>query len=274
MCRFAFYNGDQPILIKELADAPKNSLIKQSLGSESYQHRVHGDGFGLLWYDHAIEETPGLFRSIQPIWNDRNLSHLMSKVKSNCIFAHIRDATVGEVSLSNCHPMYQGRYSFMHQGSIYGFDRIRRLVVNQLSDSAFDALQASTDSAHLFALIMSQLALVEGDSPMYAMEQAMFCAFDQIIHWQKSLNMDLCSELNIVFSNGNETIVSNCNSKPDEEIPVYYHIESSKPRGQRAIWIASEPLSENQPWEKIPTNHYLTIDSDMNHTIKDNPIFL
>ena len=49
---------------------PKDNLIDQSLSSRSAETPTNGDGFGLGWY--GKWETPGLFKSIRPAWNDAN----------------------------------------------------------------------------------------------------------------------------------------------------------------------------------------------------------
>ena len=43
--------------------------------------------FGLAWYEHAIDDIPGVFKSIRPAWNDNNLKSIAAKVKSKCFMA-------------------------------------------------------------------------------------------------------------------------------------------------------------------------------------------
>ena len=50
-----------------LADRPEPPL---PLGAET----TNGDGFGIGWY--GVGDTPGVFHSIEPAWNDRNLKDL------------------------------------------------------------------------------------------------------------------------------------------------------------------------------------------------------
>ena len=73
MCRWLAYSGT-PILIEELLYKPTHSLIAQSLHSTLGAETTNGDGFGLGWY--GDQETPGVFHSIEPAWNDRNLHEL------------------------------------------------------------------------------------------------------------------------------------------------------------------------------------------------------
>jgi len=69
VCRWLAYSGS-PVLIKELLLEPKHSLIDQSLHSQLGAETTNGDGFGIGWY--GVGETPGVFHSIEPAWNDRN----------------------------------------------------------------------------------------------------------------------------------------------------------------------------------------------------------
>ena len=77
MCRWLAYSGD-PVLLDELLYKPKNSLIVQSLHSRLGAETTNGDGFGVGWY--GAQPTPGLFHSVEPAWNDRNLRELATHV--------------------------------------------------------------------------------------------------------------------------------------------------------------------------------------------------
>src|SRR5688572_21907853 len=111
MCRFVAYLGKRRLLLKRVIVDPALSLIKQSRGA-AHSRDIHGDGFGFAWYDFSISKEPGLFRSIQPVWNDSNIEQLSSKIKSRCFLAHVRAATQGAVSIDNCHPFVHGHLSF------------------------------------------------------------------------------------------------------------------------------------------------------------------
>jgi predicted glutamine amidotransferase len=75
---------------------------------------INADGFGIGWYSPEVNKTPCVFRSTQPIWSNRNLTNLASKVRSPLIFAHIRAATPGSsITEDNCHPFRFGRFLWM-----------------------------------------------------------------------------------------------------------------------------------------------------------------
>jgi len=67
-----------------------------------------GDGFGVGWYepdaDSETANTPCIFTSVTPAWNNNNLIRLAEKIKSPLVFAHVRASTAGTVTETNCHP--------------------------------------------------------------------------------------------------------------------------------------------------------------------------
>ena len=101
MCRWLAYTGS-PVFVDEIILKPEHSLIDQSLSANSGATPTNGDGFGLGWY--GAKETPGIYRSIRPAWNDRNLRNLAEQIESGHFIAHIRAATGTAVQQTNCHP--------------------------------------------------------------------------------------------------------------------------------------------------------------------------
>ncbi|TIV89652.1 MAG: class II glutamine amidotransferase, partial [Mesorhizobium sp.] len=68
------------------------------------------------------------------------------QIKSGLFLAHVRASTGGATSRMNCHPFISGRWSFMHNGQIGGFEKIRRALENSLCDAVFDQREGTTDS--------------------------------------------------------------------------------------------------------------------------------
>jgi glutamine amidotransferase len=168
MCRWNAYFG-QPVRVDELLFRTQHSLIDQSLHSRMGVETTNGDGFGLGWYRDADDEAPARYRSVTPAWSDANLRDLTSHVESPLFLAHIRATTGTPVQATNCHPFRHGRWLFVHNGVINGFDAIRRDLLFAIDPSLFNAIRGSTDSEALF-----YLALTFGlqDDPLGAVEQA------------------------------------------------------------------------------------------------------
>ncbi len=123
MCRWLAYSGS-PLLLEEALYGGANSLIDQSLLSRLGAEPTNGDGFGVGWY--GDRPTPGVYHSIEPAWNDRNLRELAGHISSPLFFTHIRAAIGSAVQQTNCHPFRHDRWLFMHNGYINEFSTIKR----------------------------------------------------------------------------------------------------------------------------------------------------
>ncbi len=147
MCRFLAYQGD-PILLEDLVAAPSHSLIHQSLHAAEGKTETNGDGFGVGWY--GERETPGLYRDVRPAWSDENLRSIAAQVRSRLFFAHVRAATGTATSRANCHPYAHGRFLFMHNGQVGGWQRVRRRVEALIPDALYAGRTGTTDSEAIF----------------------------------------------------------------------------------------------------------------------------
>jgi predicted glutamine amidotransferase len=166
MCRWLAYSGS-PILLEELLYKPDHSLIDQSLHSRLGVETTNGDGFGVGWYG-ATSETPAVFRSIEPAWNDRNLREVATHVESPMFLAHIRASTGTAVQQTNCHPFRFGKWLWVHNGLVREFPRVKRELALVVDKSLFSYIEGSTDSELLFYLA---LTLGLEDDPPGAVER-------------------------------------------------------------------------------------------------------
>ena len=207
MCRFTLYTGE-PIKLDALIDKPEHSLIRQSYESEEREEPLNGDGFGVAWYAPEVGERPALFRSISPAWSNRNLLEIARVVRSPCVLAHVRAATPGSaVAESNCHPFVCGRYAFMHNGYVAGFARVRRKLLNRLSDHAFGGIAGTTDSEHLFALFLDHLERQTAPEPADAMAQALAATFEEAVALVRAAGVTEPSYLNVAVCGQQAAIV-------------------------------------------------------------------
>ena len=152
MCRWLAYSGS-PVSLEELLYKPAHSLIDQSLHSRLGVETTNGDGFGIGWY--GEEETPAVFKSVEPAWNDRNLRELSGHIRSGLVFAHIRASTGTPVQQTNCHPFRHGSWLWMHNGSIARFHDVKRELLLAVDPSLYPDLEGSTDSEAFFFLALT-----------------------------------------------------------------------------------------------------------------------
>ena len=152
MCRWVAYSG-RPIYLEDALFKPENSLIAQSRSARWTTSVTNADGFGLGWY--GSRDQPGLFRDVLPAWNDDNLRSVSAQIRSRLFFAHVRASTGAAVSRMNCHPFRHGKWLFMHNGLIGGFDRIRHLLDPHIDPAYYPARAGTTDSETFFYLLLS-----------------------------------------------------------------------------------------------------------------------
>ena len=152
MCRWLAYTGS-PVLLERALYSPAQSFIDLSLHSKLGAEATNGDGFGVGWYDES--PTPGVFKSIEPAWNDQNLRELAAHIRSGHFFAHIRAAIGSAVQQTNCHPFRHGRWLFMHNGFIDGFAQIKRELMFAVDESLYPQIAGHADTELLFYLALS-----------------------------------------------------------------------------------------------------------------------
>jgi predicted glutamine amidotransferase len=152
MCRWLAYTGS-PVLLTDVLYTPVHSLIDQSLHARLGAETTNGDGFGIGWY--GATPIPGVFRSIEPAWNDQNLRELAGHVRSPLFFAHIRAAIGSAVQQTNCHPFRHGRWLWMHNGFIGDFAAVKRDLVFAVDESLFPEIKGQADTEVLFYLALT-----------------------------------------------------------------------------------------------------------------------
>lgn len=149
MCRWAAYAG-APVFLSDVIASPHHSLIDQSKAAAECKTPINADGFGLAWYDQRPE--PGIYRDVYPAWSDPNLLALAYQVRSSLFLAHVRASTGTATSRNNCHPFVHGRWSFMHNGQVGGFERFRKSADMMIDDAQYSDRKGATDSEALFLM--------------------------------------------------------------------------------------------------------------------------
>lgn len=272
MCRFTLYLGP-PLKLSSLLLEPRHSLIRQSYQASERAEPLNGDGFGVGWFAPEVGPQPAVFRSISPAWNNRNLVSLASVVCSPCILAHVRAATPGSlVSEENCHPFQWGRLLFMHNGSVGAFGRIRRPLLGSLSDAAFEIIEGTTDTEHVFALLVDEL--LQARDVEDALAHAMHRAVRRLMALEAEYGDGTPSDLNLAASDGGQAVVCRFTSathKPPETLyylarEIYRPAAGGTPRrrareASKSVVVSSERLTDAHEWRAVEPNHMLSLDS-------------
>lgn len=247
MCRWAAYTGT-PIFLEDIVSRPGHSLIHQSQCASECKSAINADGFGLAWY--GEREEPGLFRDILPAWSDPNLRSLTAQVRSHLFLAHVRASTGTATSRNNCHPFAVGRWSFMHNGRIGGYDAFRRDAEMLIPDHLYAHRKGATDSEALFLI-----ALGEGlaDDPGGALERA--TARLEALSRAKGAAPHV--RMTAAFSDGARLFAVRYST--DDVAPTLYHRWSETPGGRAVV---SEPLETGECWDAVAPGSFCTFDGD------------
>ena len=248
MCRWAAYTG-KPIFLEDIVSRPGHSLIHQSHCATECHTAINADGFGLAWYGERPE--PGLYRDVLPAWSDPNLRSLTAQVKSGLFLAHVRASTGTATSRNNCHPFVHGRWSFMHNGQVGGYEFFRRDADMLIPDALYPHRKGATDSEALFLV-----AVAEGldADPCAALERASarFIALAMAKGALPHLRMTAA------LSDGQRLYA--VRYATDAAAPSLYYRWSGS-RGGMAV--VSEPLeSEEGGWTEVPPASFCTFEGD------------
>lgn len=285
MCRFVGYIGSK-ILLADLITRPENSLIRQSYKARERLEPLNGDGFGIGWYVPDITIEPGVFKSIAPAWSNRNLSNLAEHIESGCFFAHVRAASPGMlVSEINCHPFRFGRLLWMHNGTIEGFNSIKRILRRSLPDYLYQSVEGTTDSEHAFAVFLNLLGEKTEKLNAAYLANGLVKTVWQLEEWARKEGITKPSIYNFAVTDGENIATVRYVSDPEiEPITLYF----SKPGKyqccngeakivdccgeESGIIIASERLTnESDEWTRVAPNHVVTIDSRLNVNVRLMP---
>jgi glutamine amidotransferase len=276
MCRFAAYLGPE-IFISSLVTEPNHSIIHQSYHAKERIEPLNGDGFGIGWYAPQFCSTPALFKEVSPAWSNQNLLDVARVTKSSCVFAHVRAATIGgQSSRANCHPFSWKKYLFMHNGTVFGFEQIRRLLRRGLSDEAYDLIKGNTDTEHIFAIFIDLIKPIKNPTADQ-LAKALVGAICRIETLKDQVGLEIPSSMNLVLSDGQKMVATRYVSKGEGSNSLYtlnggqfccQDGQCSMDEGGDAVLVASEPLSSSPRWQKVANNHLITVDPDRNISVQ------
>ncbi|NJP09487.1 MAG: ergothioneine biosynthesis protein EgtC [Leptolyngbyaceae cyanobacterium RU_5_1] len=256
MCRLLGYLG-APVQLDRLLYKPEHSLIVQSYQPhEMTSGLLNADGFGVGWYHPQRDTEPFTYKNTLPIWNDINLPSLSRYIESGCVLANVRSATPGlAVDLGNCQPFQHHLILGTHNGFVANFRQtLYRPIRERLSDVAYQSVQGTTDSEHLFALLIHALLTTPTLSLTEALHQTLTVLSELGDHHQTDFSA------NLILSDGHQLVGSRfANRVP---MPSLYWLRDD-PLFPDAVLIASEPLFTGN-WIPVRDRSILTIDHDLN----------
>jgi glutamine amidotransferase len=142
-----------------------NALVEQ--GEE------HCDGWGVAYYQQRV---PHLIKTADSAVADSLFQRVSGVVSSQTVLAHLRQATVGELSMINSHPFQHGKWVFAHNGNISAFDEHRDEMISRIAPRLRSFILGDTDSEVLFYLLLSnmqkRMSLEDDEPPLDAVVEA------------------------------------------------------------------------------------------------------
>jgi len=260
MCRWVFYYGDE-VCISKIIYGAYHGLANMADGAgytpgverdirRNHEVNVHGCGIG--WYGSCptkgFKDAKGLcsysrpccYTTIAAPSHDRNLRSLSKAISTSLLFGHVRAAGPGaSVHEYNCHPFYNGRYMFMHNGEVSNFKKIRRMLLATLRDDLFEHISGTTDSEVLFALVLNQLPDTNSCQTHERMENAVKEAMCVIMRASRGKS----SSMNLAFTDGETVVAARYRNSTHEDPPsLYFHLGPLP--GEKAWDLGGDALKE------------------------------
>lgn len=222
MCRHLGWLG-APVSVSSLVLDPPQGLRVQSYAPRRQKHGLmNADGWGVGFFSDLPDPTPRRWRSPAPLWGDASFDSVAPVLRSHCVVAAVRSATVGmPLEASATAPFTDGQWLLSHNGIV---DR----AVLPLSANA----ESVCDSAVLAAAIFDRGLDALGDT---------------IIEVGAA---DPLARLNIMAANGSRLIAT------------AWGDTLSILRRADGVVLASEPYDDDPDWEDIPDRHLVEVTGD------------
>lgn len=222
MCRHLGWLG-APVSVSSLVLDPPQGLRVQSYAPRRQKHGLmNADGWGVGFFSDLPDPTPRRWRSPAPLWGDASFDSVAPVLRSHCVVAAVRSATVGmPLEASATAPFTDGQWLLSHNGIV---DR----AVLPLSANA----ESVCDSAVLAAAIFDRGLDALGDT---------------IIEVGTA---DPLARLNIMAANGSRLLAT------------AWGDTLSVLRRADGVVLASEPYDDDPDWEDIPDRHLVEVTGD------------
>ncbi|OBG91280.1 ergothioneine biosynthesis protein EgtC [Mycobacterium sp. E3251] len=220
MCRHLGWLGAD-VTVSSLVLDPLHGLRVQSYAPRRQKHGLlNADGWGVGFFDDSPGgQVPRRWRSSAPLWGDTSFDSVAPALRSRCVVAAVRSATVGmPIDVSATAPFTDGQWMLSHNGVV---DR----AVLPLSSRA----ESVCDSALLAAVIFERglAALGETITEVAA--------------------ADPDARLNILAANGSRLLATTWG----DTLSIL--------RRADGIVLASEPYDNHPGWEDVPDRHLVEV---------------
>jgi glutamine amidotransferase len=230
MCRHLAYLGPPVVLADLLFDAPRSLARQAECPRLQISGTTNPDGWGVAWYDEPTT-APEWYRTVTPVWADRDFHARARAVRSGAFLAAARLASPGAtlVDTGNA-PFVSGPWAFSLNGIVHGFpsgvgDDLRARV----RPDRLTAVLGDADTEVLFALVLQQLD--DGVDPASAVANVV-----------RDVLEITTGRLNLLLTDGAAVYATRVGNSLCRRGPV----------------LVSEPLDDDPGWAEVP-DHSLVV---------------
>jgi glutamine amidotransferase len=126
--------------------AAENALADQARG--------HPHGWGIGWF---VGDDAYVVKRDAAAADCDAFRETAERLSSNTLVAHVRRATVGQVSGWNTHPFRNGRWLFAHNGTLHGFEGMAARMQADTPAELWRRRLGETDSEAFFFFLLGML---------------------------------------------------------------------------------------------------------------------
>ncbi len=115
-------------------------------------HTGESGAWGLAYYSRGE-----LLQRVEPKKQGEplDIAQYATGIRADIFFMHSRNPTVGTVRSENIHPFRFKDWTFVHNGTIGGFEGIREQMCHSMPPFILRGIRGDTDSEHIFHLFLS-----------------------------------------------------------------------------------------------------------------------
>ena len=225
------------------------------------------DGLGIGYYKDSIAK---IFKEPISTIESNQFDQKTQDIYSKILISHVRKASHGINKTENTHPFKYNNWLFAHNGSI----DIRANLLERLHPKFEKLIKGETDSEVFFYWLMQNIE--EQNNLIDGIKEGI--SYIQLNRGNKT------TSLNFILINGKELIALRkaflkiekyslyyLNRKPDKIKHIKFQsketaqfIESKNLRGEEAVLVCSEPLTEEEKWLEISNSQLIMIDRKLN----------
>lgn len=267
MCRLYAFRSNEPTKVECSLVYAQNALLSQS--ASDHRGKAHPDGWGIAYYTNG---SPVIERRATPAFEDLHFSVTAERVYARSVVAHVRQATVGERTIQNAQPFVHGRWTFAHNGTVRGFDRVESWLAAETHNRLWKERRGSTDSEAVFYWLLHRLAEsgIDASRPDPDLKRLASVAAESIRRLDDlSARADPTkpARLSLLLTNGTSLLAARWRNPLywvsrdgvyDCEICGIPHIAHDESVAYRALVVASEPIT-SESWEEVPEASALTM---------------